>query len=497
MADHFITEFWSVFADLGVTCEFYRMRDIYRTGKFNEAIDRILRAAPTVRKIYKEVSNSDRPDNWYPFQTICENCGRIGTTEVTEYDGKEVVYECKPKLVEWAQGCGHRGKVSPFDGRGKMPWKLEWVAKWATFPVAVEGAGEDHNTKGGSRDVAAHCLKAIYNQEPPLNIPYGFVLVGGAKMSSSRGVGVAARDVANFLPPEILRFLMLRTPPKRQANFEPTYEQLVKVFNELDRAHTKTFNDPKFNPDEKRTYHLCEVQPEGDFFSCEFGLVLALVQMPHLDVVAEFEKIKGSPLTELERRHLDRRIHAAKVFLENYATPEERMSLQQSLPASAAELTPAQRGFLHTLAGMLDTAQWNGEALQSLVFDAARLTPIEQRLAFAALYRILFDKAAGPKAGNLLAFLDRAWVKKRLLEVPVDQVELWRATAEPAEKIAKWLADNAALIASKSITTREAGPIGVAELLITMTDGKRHLKRLVVESGGAAAANSQAHSFTA
>ncbi len=494
MADHFITEFWSVFADLGVTCEFYRMRDIYRAGKFNDAIDRILRAAPTVRKIYKEVSNSDRPDNWYPFQTICENCGRIGTTEVTEYDGKEVVYECKPKLVEWAQGCGHRGKVSPFDGRGKMPWKLEWVAKWATFPVAVEGAGEDHNTKGGSRDVAAHCLEAIYGRKAPLNIPYGFVLVGGAKMSSSRGVGVAARDVANFLPPEILRFLMLRTPPKRQANFEPTHEQLVKVFNELDRAHTKTFNDPKFSDDEKKTYHLCEVKPEGDFFSCEFGLVLALVQMPHLDIRAEFEKIKGAPLNDLERRHLERRINAAKVFLENHATADERMSLQQSLPTAAAELSVAQRGFLHTLAAMLDAAQWNGEALQSLVFDAARLTPIEQRLGFAALYRVLFDKAAGPKAGNLLAFLDRAWVKQRLLEVPVDQVELWRATAEPAEKIAKWLAENTAAIASKSITTRESGAVGVAELHITLADGKRHLKRLFVESGGAAAAQSAANS---
>ncbi len=495
MADHFITEFWSVFADLGVTCEFYRMRDIYRTGQFNEAIDRILRAAPTVRTIYKKVSNSDRPDNWHPFQTICENCGRIGTTEVTEYDGKEVVYECKPKLVEWATGCGHRGKVSPFDGRGKMPWKLEWVAKWATFPVAVEGAGEDHNTKGGSRDVAAHCLKAIYGREAPLNIPYGFVLVGGAKMSSSRGVGVAARDVANFLPPEILRFLMLRTPPKRQANFEPTHEQLVKLFNELDRAQVKTFRDPKASDDEKRTYHLCEVSPEGDFFACEFGLVLALVQMPHLDVSAEFEKIKGSALNALERGHLVRRVHAAKVFLENYATPDERMSLQATLPPAAAELSVAQRGFLHALAALLDSAHWNGEALQTLVFDAARMTPIEQRLGFAALYRVLFDKAAGPKAGNLLAFLDRAWVKKRLLDVAVDQVDLWRATAEPVDKIAAWLTDNAAAIASKSVTTHESGAVGAAEIHITMTDGKKHLKRLLVDAGGAVEARAQARAF--
>ena len=52
--------------------------------------------------------------------------------------------------------------MSPFDGRGKLPWKLEWVAKWVTFPVTIEGAGKDHSTKGGSRDVSEACLRAIY-----------------------------------------------------------------------------------------------------------------------------------------------------------------------------------------------------------------------------------------------------------------------------------------------------------------------------------------------
>jgi lysyl-tRNA synthetase class 1 len=59
--------------------------------------------------------------------------------------------------------------MSPFDGRGKLPWKLEWCAKWRTFPVTIEGAGQDHSTKGGSRDVAMACLRAIYGQQPPLN----------------------------------------------------------------------------------------------------------------------------------------------------------------------------------------------------------------------------------------------------------------------------------------------------------------------------------------
>lgn len=510
MADHFIKDFWSVFKDLGVDgeggCEFYRMRDVYRSGQFNEPIDRILRSAPKVREIYKEVSNSDRPAGWLPFQVICEKCGRIGTTECTNYDGQTVEYTCRADLVEWAKGCGNRGKMSPFDGRGKLPWKLEWVAKWATFPVTIEGAGEDHNTKGGSRDVAAHCLEAIYGRQAPLNIPYGFILIGGRKMSSSKGLGVTAREMADFLPPELLRFLMIRTKPKSQANFEPTEEALVKLFNEFDRAHQKSFPpagaapDPKFPEHEKRNYELSEVDAshsEGSFFDCEFQLVLALVQMPHLDIYAEFERIKrettgaAGGLTVLERAHLDRRIHAARFFLANLALPEERLTLQTQPPEKAAELSAPQRAFCRLLSSRLaalSPAQWNGETLQATVFDSARLTPLPQPEAFIAFYRVLLDNTKGPKAGNFLAFLKPDHVVGLFGAVPwndgADERALVEATLESVEDLRKFATQGKTK--AKSVTAREASADGVGrfvEVTLTMDDGKQHLRRVRLENG--------------
>ena len=235
LADHYISEFLDIFTELGVGAEVYRMRDLYRSGRFNEAIDAILRNADKVREIYARISNAIRPSRWLPFQVVCEQCGKIGTTEVTDYDGREVTYECKPDLVSWATGCGHRGKLSPFDGNGKLPWKLEWVAKWHTLGVTIEGAGKDHCTRGGSREVAAACLRSIFGAEPPLNVPYEFFLVGGAKMSSSKGIGTSAREMADLLPPEILRFLMIRTPPRKAVNISSDFDYLVKLYNEHDR----------------------------------------------------------------------------------------------------------------------------------------------------------------------------------------------------------------------------------------------------------------------
>ena len=481
MAEHYISEFFAIFEELGVKVEKYRMRDVYRSGRFNDAIDTILKNAATVRRVYKEVSNSDRPATWFPFQTVCENCGRIGTTEVFAYEDGLVSYRCRPDMVKWARGCGHEGKVSPFDGRGKLPWKLEWVAKWITFPVTIEGAGKDHSTKGGSRDVSAACLRAIFGKEPPLNVPYEFFLVGGAKMSSSRGVGASARDIANLLPPEVLRFLMIRTKPNSPVNFDVKEEGIVKLFNEFDRYHTRVTQEKTATPDEAFVYRLAELTPEGPYFNANFQLVTAMAQMPHLDAVEQITRRKGAPLTEIERRHLDQRIASARMWVENYAAEEEKTRLQETLPTRAAELTAVQRAFLTQLAEALPGTPWEDDALQARVFETARLTPIDQPLAFKAIYRVLLDRDAGPKAGNLLAFLDADFVTARFRELSYDRLEFWRQSATSVEDLEKWFAQIGDKIAEKSWTTAMEGSVAAFEIIVTLKDGKRQLKRVLVE----------------
>lgn len=487
VAEHYIGEFFDIFRELGVEAETYRMRDIYRSGQFNEAIDAILHNADKVRRVYKDVSNSDRPDTWYPFQVVCETCGRIGTTEVSDYDGREVSYTCRPALVTWATGCGHTGKVSPFDGRGKLPWKLEWTAKWQTFGVTIEGAGKDHNTKGGSRDVSAACLRTIFDRQPPLNIPYEFFLVGGAKMSSSKGIGVSARDMADFLPPEMLRFLMIRTQPKQPVNFSPDEKSIIKIFNDFDRLHTRTHHELTVSPDDKRVYQLSQIASQGDFYAVDFQLVATVAQLPHLDLAGEVEKRKGTPLTQHERAQLARRAQAAGYWLEHYASPEERIVLQDTLPERADELTASQRAFLHHLADRLPGVVWEDSALQTAVFDVARLTPIAPARAFKALYRVLLDRDSGPKAGKLLAFLDRGFLMKRFQELGYSQEQVWQETGLTPADFDAWLAEHRARITRFSteaklgqVRPEAATRLGVVEYTVELDDSKTHMRRVVL-----------------
>jgi len=494
LADYYISEFLDIFSELGVGAEIYRARDLYRSGRFNEAIDTILKNAHIVRKVYAEVSHATRPANWFPFQVICERCGKIGATEVTDYDGKEVSYACEPDLVTWATGCGNRGKVSPFDGNGKLPWKLEWVAKWHTFGTTIEGAGKDHCTKGGSREVAAACLRGIFDEPPPLNVPYEFFLVGGAKMSSSKAVGTAAREMADLLPPEVLRFLMIRTPPRKAVNFSTDYDYLVKLYNEHDRLVESRLSG-RATPEQEKTLHMIEVDPQVTaYHPVGFQLLTALLQLPHIDIEREIELRSTTGPSALDKDSLHKRLRSARYWLEHFASEEDRLALQPEVPESVNRLRESQHAFLSLLGSRFPKDRITEDEYQSFIFDMARLTPIDHKLAFQALYRALFDKDQGPKGGALLSYLDTEFLIRRFSEVSYSVDGFWHETGVMPDLCETWISEHkqsisgmefALLInavvpaASSSDSGQSLRGRGVVEVYAKLDNGREHTIRVL------------------
>ncbi len=449
-------------------------------------IDVILSAAPQVREIYRKVSGSERPADWYPFQVICESCGKIGTTQVSDYDGREVTYTCKPALVTWARGCGHRGKVSPFDGHGKLPWKLEWAAKWNHFGVTIEGAGKDHCTRGGAREVASAVLQQVFGKSPPFNIPYEFFLVGGAKMSSSKGVGVSAKEMAELLPPAVLRFLVLSRRPKEQVNFSPDKQTLFALFDRFDRTRVQA---QAGDAAAQVQLAVCGAVWEGTSY-LDFQLLVALLQIPTVEVPAEAAKRKGSALTANEAAELSARLASARYWLERYATDDDKMEVQAALPASALTLNERQKGYLHRAAEAVAQVPWTEDALQVALYDAARWTPIPQKEGFQAIYRVFLGKDSGPRAGGLFSVLARDFVIERLRALPYSALALLEETATPEPELLAWFADQRAKIVTivamphHHNVSSEATPHAVSYLdfRIGFANQREEVKRLLLES---------------
>ncbi len=241
-ARHFASIFVDIFAGLGIHPDrYYWMSDIYPTGAMDPYIRIALDRAALVREIYRRVANVQHPDTWHPLGVVCPTCGKVGTTIVTDWDGEKVFYECRADLVTWARGCGSSGWISPFGGAAKLPWNLEWAAQWSLFGVTIEPGGKDLSTAGGSRDRSDAIAREVYEREPPLNVPYEFLNIGGKKMSTSKGKGAAAHTIAEVIPPEQLRFLFVRPRPNQAIEFDPDgTDAIPRLFDEFDKFAAAT-----------------------------------------------------------------------------------------------------------------------------------------------------------------------------------------------------------------------------------------------------------------
>lgn len=425
-ARHFAQTFLDTFHRLGVAPELYWASEQYRAGLFDEFIAEALGRARDVLRVYREVAHVRHPDDWLPVMVICESCGRIGTTYATDWDGETVAYRCLPDLVSWAAGCGHSGRISPFGGRAKLPWNLHWVAKWRLFGVTIEAAGKDLTTAGGSWQRSETLAREVFGVTPPRNLPYEFLLTGGRKMKSSLGTGTSADAAVSLLPAELVRFLMLRYRPQATIEFDPAgTDAIPRLFDEFDRVAAATAGREvkgELPPDHERVFGLSLVDPAADVaaeaaaYRPAFSHLALLEQIPGVDVPSRVEAEKGSPLTERERELLGERREAARAWLRDYAPDRARLAVARDrLPEAAAEqLDAAQRGYLGDLAPALEASAWDGESVQAAIFATAATHELPAGRAFAALYLCFLGRSSGPRAGWLLAALDREFVVTRL-----------------------------------------------------------------------------------
>lgn len=418
--DYFGQEFAKVIDSLGLNVEYSSASEKYEAGLYDKWIAKVMEHEADIRRIYKEVSGSEKPSDWHPLQVVCENCGKVGTTRVTDWDGEYASYVCVPDMVKWAEGCGHTGKIIPFKGAGKLPWKVEWPVKWAVYNVDVEGSGKDHSAAGGSYDVATEICSQVLGIKVPYNLPYEFFLFGGAKMSSSKGEGATAHAMSQLLPPELIRFLMIRSKPNQPIDFNPEGDTIPRLFDRYDECADHYFEKvEEVNPDFQRAFYFSQVDTKNikDTFRPRFSRIVFLVQIPHVNILEEIEKIKGSALTADDKAELEKRVHYAKLWLEEYADNTHKFSVQETVPDAAYDLDQDQKNFLSEIVKELESAERSGEELHAKIHEIRKASPLEARAAFGAIYAALIGKDSGPQAGWFLDALDRNFVVERFKEV--------------------------------------------------------------------------------
>lgn len=402
-AEYFAKDFHHVLRELGVEAEFFSSWDMYHEGKFNEVIRTALDNAEKIQDIYQKVSGSRKKDSgWLPLQVICEKCSKLGTTRVHNWDGETVAYTCEPSMVKWAQGCDYTGRISPFDGNGKLPWKVDWPAHWKVMGVTIEGAGKDHSSAGGSRDIAKALCKEVFHSLNPFNLPYEFILIGGKKMSSSKGLGLKARDLTGLLPAELGRFLFTKTDYKKAVEFDP-YGTLAipNLFDEYQKAAELYFAGS--NDDLAQAFKYSQIGEMKKTPRIRFSVLAQWVQMPDMK-----DKIKEEGVEEWAKYAL--------IWAEKYAPESARFFVQKEIPTSAKDLSDKQKELLSVIAKELEK-EWDAEDFQMQIYESGKKLGLTGKESFGAIYHSLLGKDHGPKAAWLILSLEKNFVRKRFIDV--------------------------------------------------------------------------------
>jgi lysyl-tRNA synthetase class 1 len=416
-AEYYGQEYVKVLEKIGFGATVYRASELYRSGAMNEMIKKALERRVLVRDINFRISKSEKPVEWYPFNVICEQCGNLSATQITDFDGETVAYTCSSDTIAWAKGCGHTGRMSPYDGNGKFPWKLDWAAKFVAQAVNFEGGGKDHYTKGGSRQVAEAITREIFDHEPPYGVFNEFFLIGGKKMSSSKGNAASAQEMTEIIPPHLLRLLLLKTPINRQLDFDPEGDAIPVLFDTYDKLAEKYWSGVRDDDSQVFTFsHLRDERADLPVrFLPRFSQVAFLVQMPHMDIYEEVTLMKGEALTDIDIAEIDERARYAKRWLKEYADEKFIFTLQDTLPLGVALLTETQRAALRLLSDKIEPLPTlDGQVLHELIHDVKEESGLTPKEFFGAIYTVFLGKTSGPKIGWFLSTLDKGFLVRRL-----------------------------------------------------------------------------------
>ena len=398
-AEHFLEPFLESLRRLRVDVEVERADRMYASGRMNRVISQALAGRDRIAAILAEATGKKVDPAWSPFNPRCPECGRITDASVTGYSAED-------ETVSFTCRCGAAGTI-PMAGGGKLTWRVDWPARWAMLGVTVEPFGKDHATRGGSYDTGVRIAREVFGYEAPLPIAYEWIsLKGRGDMSSSKGNVLSIEEALELVPPEVLRYLVMRERPQRTIVFDPGLPllQLVDAVDDQTAAGA-----------DSRALALSRAAgftPVG----VPFRHLVVAAQVARFDLDDTLAVLARTGYDGLDREAVASRLVYARRWLDRHAPEDLRFEVTPEAPASAANLRPAQKEFLRRLARGL-TKGMTGEQVHLLVYDLAKAFPDEKPAQlFEAIYTALLGKAKGPRAGTFIAALGSEFCAARFAE---------------------------------------------------------------------------------
>ena len=384
----------------GVEYTFHSAAEDYRKGVLVEQIRKILLSAERVGEIVKEEVGQEKFTTALPYFPICGSCGKIYTTKATAFDEKtnKVTYACEGTAEikgQTVSGCGYKGEVDIREGRGKLPWKGEFAARWTALHINFEAYGKDI---ADSVRVNDRICTEILSYPPPSHVRYELFLdKAGGKISKSKSAVdvITPQTWFKYAPPSSLNLLMFkRITGARNVGVEdiPTF---VSELNKLESVYfgLRRLSDEKEVAKLKGLYEYSYFlkPPSAPSAHAPYNLLVYLVTVSPPEKQMEYIESKLR-----EYGYLKDKITPTIMQEIDYATSWAQDF--REIPETKIEIAGPQRLAIEDLIATV-RKDVDERTLQNSIFNIAKKYAIEPPEFFKLLYTILLGSPRGPRLG--------------------------------------------------------------------------------------------------
>jgi lysyl-tRNA synthetase class 1 len=409
------------FDRLGIKYTHISGESTYKRGYLVNQIDLILRNHNKIGKSIARIVGQEKYVDAFPYFPVCDKCGRIYVASPKEYfpDKRTIVYKCEGARIadNHVEGCGYYGESRLEEGKGKLPWKVEFAARWHAFDIRFEGFGKDILDSVRINDWISD---EILHFPHPMHIKYEMFLdKGGKKISKSSGNVLTPQTWLRYGTPESLLLLLYkRIAGTRHVGIEDV-PNLMDEYDYLEDIFFGTITEENIA---KRTKlrgiyeYVHQLKPP----SCPslhipyriLAQQALLFRGDEKQVSKVFDRLVKYKLVNNENEPLTNKIQLASNWSNDY--------LSTTLVVTNLNVSKAEQDALFELIRYLKNMKTKDDKdelaidIQSKIFSIAKNKGLEPKGFFKVLYKILINAERGPRLGNYIADMGIKWAYEHI-----------------------------------------------------------------------------------
>ncbi len=371
----------------GFDYEFVSSSELYGSGRFDDALLRVLACYDQIMAIMLPTLGPERRATYSPFLPVCPRTGHVLQVPVLERD-------LKAGTIVFEDEEGAKVEVPVTGGHCKLQWKPDWAMRWYALEVDYEMSGKDliESVRVGN------LIEKVLGGRPPEGFNYELFLdEKGEKISKSKGNGLTVEEWLAYAPPESLALFMYHKPRAAKRLFFDVIPRAVDDYlSFLERYNGAADEAARL---ESPVWHIHDGAPPAAGSPLTFGLLLNLASVCNAEDPAVLWGFieRYAPGADPESEPLlARLVDHAIAYYRDFVKPEKQHRAPDATERAAMEDLLKE---LETLPPDADA-----EAIQTQVYEVGKRHPLpDLRAWFRALYEVLLGQSQGPRMGSFIA----------------------------------------------------------------------------------------------